>query len=92
LVNREKVICQNQKDFNNEIKTIRHDLMLSEYPKEFIDSIIKTLQEIVPLQTQYTRALSSCRMLRAFPTNSDAPGTVSVSESSSRINIHSMGH
>jgi hypothetical protein len=28
-----KVICQNQKDFNNEIKNIRHDLMLSEYPK-----------------------------------------------------------
>jgi hypothetical protein len=42
LVNRAKIICQNQKDFNNEIKTIRHDLMLSEYPEEFNDSIVKT--------------------------------------------------
>jgi hypothetical protein len=38
LVNRAKIICQNHKDFNNEIKTIRHDLMLSEYPEEFVDS------------------------------------------------------
>jgi hypothetical protein len=41
LVNRAKVICQNQKDFNNEIKTIRHNLMISEYPKEFVDSVMK---------------------------------------------------
>jgi hypothetical protein len=41
LVNREKVICQNRKDFNNEIKTIRHDLMLSEYPEELVDSVMK---------------------------------------------------
>jgi hypothetical protein len=41
LVNRGKVICQNQKDFNNEIQTIRHDLMLNEYPKESVDSIMK---------------------------------------------------
>jgi hypothetical protein len=27
--------------FNNEIKNIRHDLMLNEYPKEFVDSIMK---------------------------------------------------
>jgi hypothetical protein len=40
LVNRAKVICQNQKDFNNEIKAI-HDLMLSKYPNEFVDSIMK---------------------------------------------------
>jgi hypothetical protein len=42
LVNQAKIICQNQKDFSIEIKTIRHDLMLSEYPEEFVDSIIKT--------------------------------------------------
>jgi hypothetical protein len=43
LVNRAKVICQNQKDFNNEIKNIRHDLMLNEYPKKFVDSVMKQL-------------------------------------------------
>jgi hypothetical protein len=41
LVNRAKVICQNHNDFNNEIKNIRHDLMLNEYPKELFDSVIK---------------------------------------------------
>jgi hypothetical protein len=41
LVNRAKVICQNQKHFNNEIKNIRHDLMFNEYPKEFVDSVMK---------------------------------------------------
>jgi hypothetical protein len=34
-------MCQNQKDFNNEIKTTKHDLMLNEYPKEFVDSVMK---------------------------------------------------
>jgi hypothetical protein len=76
----------------NETKTIRHDLMLNEYPKEFVESVMKPLQEIVPLQTQYTRAVSSSHMLRAFLRNSDASRTVSVSELFSRLNIHSMGH
>jgi hypothetical protein len=34
-------ISQDQKDFNNETKNIRHDLMLNEYPQEFGDSIMK---------------------------------------------------
>jgi hypothetical protein len=42
LINRAKVICQNQKDFNNKIKTIRYDLMLNEYPKESVDSVMKS--------------------------------------------------
>jgi hypothetical protein len=28
-------------DQSNDIKNIRHDLMLNEYPKEFIDSVMK---------------------------------------------------
>jgi hypothetical protein len=43
LVSRAKAICQDQKDFNIEIKNVRHDLMLNEYPQEFADSIIKPL-------------------------------------------------
>jgi hypothetical protein len=35
-----KVICQYQRDFNNEMKNISHDLLLSEYSKEFVDSIM----------------------------------------------------
>jgi hypothetical protein len=41
LVKRAKVICKNQKDFKNKIKNLRHDLMLNEYRKEFVDSIMK---------------------------------------------------
>jgi hypothetical protein len=43
LINRYKVIrvYQDQKDFKNEIKNVRHDLMLNEYPQEFNDSIMK---------------------------------------------------
>jgi hypothetical protein len=32
---------QDQKDFSKEIKYIRHDLMLNEYPQEFVGLIMK---------------------------------------------------
>jgi hypothetical protein len=41
LIRQAKFIYQDQKDFNIEIKNIRHDLMLNEYPQEFVDSIMK---------------------------------------------------
>jgi hypothetical protein len=41
LINRAKVICQDQKDFNKEIKIIRYDLILNEDPQEFVDAIMK---------------------------------------------------
>jgi hypothetical protein len=41
LLSRPKVICQDKKDFNKEIKNIRYDLKLTEYPQEFFDSIMK---------------------------------------------------
>jgi hypothetical protein len=78
LVKQAKVICQNQNDFNDEIKNIRHDLMLNEYPKEFVDSIMKPPASNRP-SSECTRAMSSSRMLRALPRNSDASGTVSIS-------------
>jgi hypothetical protein len=48
LVKLAKVICQNQKDFSDEIKNIRHDLMLGEYPKEFVDSVMKPSEKNRP--------------------------------------------
>jgi hypothetical protein len=41
LISRAKVIYEDLKDFNNEIKNISHDLMLNEYPQEFADSVMK---------------------------------------------------
>jgi hypothetical protein len=40
-MSRADVVCQDQKDFNNEIKNIRHDLMFGEYPQDFFDSVMK---------------------------------------------------
>jgi hypothetical protein len=36
LINRAKVVCQNQKDFGNEIQNVRYNVMLNEYPQDFI--------------------------------------------------------
>jgi hypothetical protein len=41
LISRASFVCQDQKDFNNEIKNIRHGLMLNEYPEDFVDSVMK---------------------------------------------------
>jgi hypothetical protein len=41
LIRRAKVICQDQKDLNNEINNMRHELVLNSYPQEFVDSIMK---------------------------------------------------
>jgi uncharacterized protein (UPF0335 family) len=42
LIDRAKVICQNQKDFNKEVKIIKHDLTLNGYPQRVIDSVMKS--------------------------------------------------
>jgi hypothetical protein len=42
------VICQNQKNFNKEIKNIRHNLMLNKYTQESADSIMKPSRRNCP--------------------------------------------
>lgn len=34
-------MCQNLKDFSREVKNVKQDVMLNEYPQHFIDSIVK---------------------------------------------------
>jgi hypothetical protein len=41
LISRAKVMCQDHKDFNKEIRNVGHGLMLNEYPQKFVDSIMK---------------------------------------------------
>jgi hypothetical protein len=48
-----KVIYQDQRDLNNEIKNKRHDLMLNEYSQEFVESIIKSSRSNCPSDTAY---------------------------------------
>jgi hypothetical protein len=43
-----KVICQDQNDFNKEIKDIRYDLMLNECLQEFVDFIMKPSRSNCP--------------------------------------------
>jgi hypothetical protein len=38
LFNRGHVICQNRKDSTTKLKTLRHDLIINAYPKEFFES------------------------------------------------------
>jgi hypothetical protein len=38
---RSLVRCQDQKDFSREIEKIKHEVILNEYPQNFIDSIMK---------------------------------------------------
>jgi hypothetical protein len=74
LIDLAKAICQDRKDFNSEIKNIRHNLMLNEYKQEFVDSVMKASRSNRPSNTIY-QALSS-HMLRVPPRNSDALETV----------------
>jgi hypothetical protein len=48
LISTAKVIYQDQNDFNKEIKNIIHDLILNEYPQEFVDSIMTPLRSNHP--------------------------------------------
>jgi hypothetical protein len=48
FIGRVKVMYQHQEDFNKGIKMLRHDLMLNEYPQEFVDSIMKSLRSNHP--------------------------------------------
>jgi hypothetical protein len=47
-ISQAKVVCQDQKDFSKEVNNIRHDLMLNEYPQEFVDSIMKPSRSNCP--------------------------------------------
>jgi hypothetical protein len=42
LIDRAKVICQNQKIFNREVKIIKHDVTINGYVQRFIDSVMKS--------------------------------------------------
>jgi hypothetical protein len=60
----------------------------------FLDIIHRLVfvYNVVLFVFQNATSLSSSRMWRAFPRNLGASGTVSVSEPSSRLNVHSVGH
>jgi hypothetical protein len=53
LISRAKVICQDQKDFNKEINNVRHDLILNEYPQEFVGYIMKESRSKRPSDAVY---------------------------------------
>jgi hypothetical protein len=41
-------MCQNVKDVNREIKNVKQDLMLNEYPQHFIDCAVKPRRSNCP--------------------------------------------
>jgi hypothetical protein len=42
LIDRAKVICQNHKYFNREVKIIKQDVTINGYSQRFIDSVMKS--------------------------------------------------
>jgi hypothetical protein len=92
LISQAKVICQYQKDFNNEITSIRHDLILKDYPEEFIDSIMKPSRSNRPSSdTLYQEMVIIPYVKGVSPRNSNALETVSMLGSFLKLNIHSVG-
>jgi hypothetical protein len=66
--------------------------MLNEYPKEFVDSVMKPLARNCPSSDIVYQATVIIPYVKGIPRNSDASGSISISESSSRLNIHTMRH
>jgi hypothetical protein len=54
-------VAYDRKDFNNEIKNIRHDLMLNEYPHEFVDSIMKPSRSKRPSSDTICQGTEHCK-------------------------------
>jgi hypothetical protein len=80
-----KVICQDQKDYNTELRNLRHDLMLNGDAQEFVDSLMRPSR---------SNRLSSAILPQgmAFLRNSDAFEAVSISGLCWELNIHSTGY
>jgi hypothetical protein len=92
LISRVKVIYQDQKGFNKEIKNIGHDVMLNEYPKEFVDSVMKPSKSSHPSSDTIYQGTILFHMLRVFMRNSDALETVSMSGPFSKLSAHFVGY
>jgi hypothetical protein len=77
---------------NKEFKSIRHDLMLNEYPQEFVDSIMKPLRsKSHSSDTVYQDMVISpyvkgiCEIFRRI-------GNCFNVRTVSKLNMYSMGH
>jgi hypothetical protein len=92
LISRTKVTSQDQKDVNKEIKNIRRDLIFNEYPQEFVDLIAKSSRRNRPSSDIIYKGMVISNMLMLFLKNSDALGTVPMSEPYANLNIHFVGH
>jgi hypothetical protein len=88
LFHRAKVICQNQNDLSNEIRNIRHDLMPSEYPKEFIDSVLKPPSRNHPSSDKTYQGTAVIPYVKGIAEKFRRIETGPNSEQSSKLNIH----
>jgi hypothetical protein len=82
-----KVVCQDQKDFNNEIKNVRHNLMLNKYLKEFVDSVMKPSIRNRPSSDTIYQGTAIIWYVMGISKKFRR-----ISGPFSKPNIHSMGH
>jgi hypothetical protein len=90
LISRSKVICQDQKDFNNEIKNISYYGMLNGYPQEFVDSIMKPSRSERPPSYTIHQGTVIIPYIKDISRNSNSLETVSMSGPFSEVNMNSM--
>jgi hypothetical protein len=66
--------------------------MLSEYPRGFVDPVIKPSTRNLPTTDRVYQGTVVIPYVKGISRKSNASGTVSISETFSRLNIHSVGH
>jgi hypothetical protein len=86
-------MCEDQKDFNKEIKNITHDLILNKYPQEFVDSIMKPARSNCPSSdTIYHSMVIIIPYVKGISEKFRCIGNHFNVRNISKLNIHSVGH
>jgi hypothetical protein len=78
-------------DFNKEIEGVRPDLIHSEYPQEFVDSIQKPLRSNRPSDTTYQGTVV-IPYVKGISKKFRPIGKCFSSRTILNLNIHSVGH
>jgi hypothetical protein len=92
LISQAKVICQDHKDFNNKINNIRHNLLLNEYPQEFVDSSMKPSRSNCPSSDTIYQGTVIIPQVKGISEKFRCIGNFSISRPFSKLNIHSVDH
>jgi hypothetical protein len=86
LVTGDRVICQDQKDLNTEIKIMRCDLIFHKYPEQLVHSLMK------PGRSNHPSSGTIYHGMIINPYVRVTLGTASILGPFSKLNIQSVEH